>query len=79
MSDPLEKIIEETWTERAKRTGRDERFVYADFAVGFRAGTERAAKIAEDEKVSANETGQESDEAYNRACDDIARAIRGDE
>ncbi len=37
---------------------------------------EACAKIAEDEKVDAEYTGDESDEAYNRACDDIAAAIR---
>ncbi len=42
----------------------------------WRAATERAAVIAEAEKVDAEDTGHEADEAYNLACDHAAAAIR---
>lgn len=38
--------------------------------------TERCARVAIDEKVGSC-TGDGTDEAYNRACDHIAAAIRG--
>ncbi len=38
---------------------------------------ERCARIAADERVAAHETNEETDLAYNQACDDIAAAIRG--
>lgn len=37
---------------------------------------EEAARIAEAEKVDADATGEPEDEAYNKACDHIAFAIR---
>jgi hypothetical protein len=37
---------------------------------------EDCAKVAEAEKVNAAETDDESDRAYNRACDHIAAALR---
>lgn len=37
---------------------------------------ERCAKIAEEEKVDADATGEDSDRAYNAACDHIAARIR---
>jgi hypothetical protein len=37
---------------------------------------EECAKVAEDEKVDADDTKHEGDYAYNRACEDIAAAIR---
>lgn len=37
---------------------------------------EDCAKVAEAEQVNAEATGDETDYAYNRACEDIAAAIR---
>lgn len=37
---------------------------------------ERCAKVAEDEKVDAEDTQHAADIAYNDACMDIARRIR---
>ena len=37
---------------------------------------EHAAKVAIAEKVDADATGEETDIAYNHACDDCAAAIR---
>lgn len=47
---------------------------YACVACVAAAERERAAEVCRQEKVSG-ETGEETDLAYNQACDDCARAI----
>jgi hypothetical protein len=50
----------------------------AAHAAGVRAGMLRAAQIAESERVDAAATGEETDVAYNAACEHIAAAIRSE-
>lgn len=40
------------------------------------AQREEHVKAALAERVNAHETGEESDRAYNQACEDVAAAIR---
>jgi hypothetical protein len=48
----------------------------AALLLGARMALEDAAQACIDEYVDADATQEESDRAYNRACDDCERAIR---
>jgi len=56
--------------------GAVEKHVTATYEAGYAAAREDAARTAENEKVDADDTGAESDEAYNLACSHVAAVIR---
>jgi hypothetical protein len=63
---------QEIWgTSRAYAIKALERMSKRMQAVGLR----EAAAIANDEHVNANDTGEETDIAYNSACNDIVKAL----
>lgn len=61
--------------------GRDTAFVPTTaelviYRTAYAAGLDAAAKIANEERVDYESTGEESDRVYNQACADIEESLR---
>ena len=76
LADELEAMFQGTSTTQEWADWLEYNGLTILTALRNRTGMERAAEIAESEKVDAEETGEAEDRAYNKACDHIAAAIR---